>query len=690
MAPVDEDLEEPEQPAMLEQALEEYRPIRPRAVPVRVVQFTRSGSPFLSDTIVRRELERVNTLLERTRLVFYLVANHDEPNTPFSDLFSEDGADDIYTWPTNLSAAPPIRSWNPNCTFPVPSNRRESEYDALQRAAAYCAYDEEVLIYVNAGPSMGGQPPWNSRVIGMSRYHMDGRRQNTLAHEFGHYLGLPHTFPGAPDGVYGREWGLTAGQNSTRANWNALDPETGERTSLANYWDLVYVPRILLGTRTIHPTSREEALQYEGLLRPKDWGWQEDGSHGSLYRCTGPGDPICGNRPAETLRMDLGISNVYYSDTHPSLFEALDFETPWGVGPNLMSYGYGGLESDPFAARISWSQVAQIQRALRYDIAFNVEPGAGTVWGRRPLIGYLWAPYQEGYYREVGFDRVGDDYDSFPIHGDKPDLCRNACLQESRCRAYTYVANDDGNGNGRCWLKSGLGTFVVNPSTISGSVSIYDKGIDRAGNDLRSHELAAPLPELCAQSCAEEPRCVAYTYVKPGVQGSKARCWLKSSVGVRATNPDTVSGVKRDLSGVDLVGNDYRNFVPSPATAATCQEECRMDSRCRAYTFVGSTNRCWLKTKPGTPTARSGAVSGIKDGFSEHTDMPSITPYASFERSGATACQASCLQDPRCRAFTHTRYDFRTWRGQCDLRDEVGESVFAVGVVSGIKGLEFM
>jgi len=54
--------------------------------------------------------------------------------------------------------------------------------------------------------------------------------------------------------------------------------------------------------------------------------------------------------------------------------------------------------------------------------------------------------------------------------------------------------------------------------------------VDRPGADYRSFELPAPSPDQCQSSCMNEPQCVAFTYVNPGMQGPNARCWLKNVV----------------------------------------------------------------------------------------------------------------------------------------------------------------
>lgn len=67
---------------------------------------------------------------------------------------------------------------------------------------------------------------------------------------------------------------------------------------------------------------------------------------------------------------------------------------------------------------------------------------------------------------------------------------------------------------------------------------------DRPGADYRHFELPQAAPEPCRDACAGDPQCQAFTYVKPGVQGSNARCWLKHAVPPAGPSSCCVSGVK--------------------------------------------------------------------------------------------------------------------------------------------------
>ena len=94
-------------------------------------------------------------------------------------------------------------------------------------------------------------------------------------------------------------------------------------------------------------------------------------------------------------------------------------------------------------------------------------------------------------------------------------------------------------------LLSGCASLAHLPvaSAGGGGMSV-EPGVDRMGSDFRDFDLAAANPELCRAACAKDQRCVAYTYVKPGVQGPSARCWLKSAVPAPQPADCCVSGVR--------------------------------------------------------------------------------------------------------------------------------------------------
>lgn len=74
------------------------------------------------------------------------------------------------------------------------------------------------------------------------------------------------------------------------------------------------------------------------------------------------------------------------------------------------------------------------------------------------------------------------------------------------------------------------GLLGINDARAGVLAEIPARGVDRPGGDYRNFDLTRANPASCQSRCKGDSRCRAWTYVKPGVQGERARCWLKSSV----------------------------------------------------------------------------------------------------------------------------------------------------------------
>lgn len=79
-------------------------------------------------------------------------------------------------------------------------------------------------------------------------------------------------------------------------------------------------------------------------------------------------------------------------------------------------------------------------------------------------------------------------------------------------------------------------------SSCDPSTRAFEFGFDRLGGDYRSFELDPPCPEICAYACRGDDQCVAWTFVNPGIQGPRARCWLKDRIPNPTRNDGMVSG----------------------------------------------------------------------------------------------------------------------------------------------------
>ena len=94
----------------------------------------------------------------------------------------------------------------------------------------------------------------------------------------------------------------------------------------------------------------------------------------------------------------------------------------------------------------------------------------------------------------------------------------------------------------------GLGCVGMSVPTATGTAALWgdlEQDANRLGNDYKSIDLPSPDPDLCRNACDGDPKCKAFTYVKPGLQGPSAKCWLKDPVPAARPNEGCcVSGVK--------------------------------------------------------------------------------------------------------------------------------------------------
>ncbi len=88
--------------------------------------------------------------------------------------------------------------------------------------------------------------------------------------------------------------------------------------------------------------------------------------------------------------------------------------------------------------------------------------------------------------------------------------------------------------------------FLLSPALAQQPT--IEPSTDRYGSDYSGTVMPTADPELCRASCAQDTRCKAYTYVKPGVQGPEARCYLKDPAPAATANECCVSGVKAPLT----------------------------------------------------------------------------------------------------------------------------------------------
>ena len=69
---------------------------------------------------------------------------------------------------------------------------------------------------------------------------------------------------------------------------------------------------------------------------------------------------------------------------------------------------------------------------------------------------------------QVGFDRLGSDYTSFPLRSGDPAQCAARCERDSRCRAWAFSYPATEAANAVCWLKSRVMPRLALTCCVSG------------------------------------------------------------------------------------------------------------------------------------------------------------------------------------------------------------------------------
>jgi hypothetical protein len=91
-----------------------------------------------------------------------------------------------------------------------------------------------------------------------------------------------------------------------------------------------------------------------------------------------------------------------------------------------------------------------------------------------------------------------------------------------------------------------IGKAQVKPT---GAAAMIGPGMQRDtnyfGSDYRNIDNITAAQ--CQAACKNESQCKAWTWVKPGVQGPQAKCWLKNAVPAKSANTCCISGV--DVKG---------------------------------------------------------------------------------------------------------------------------------------------
>ena len=160
-------------------------------------------------------------------------------------------------------------------------------------------------------------------------------------------------------------------------------------------------------------------------------------------------------------------------------------------------------------------------------------------------LGIVLVPHKAVAQWEPGIDRPGNDFTNIQLKPMPPlSLVTQEQVCDNRCASWTIVKAGDQGPLARCWLKVSVPAPKPCPACTSGlgSKSFAETGIDRRGSDFANFDLSSADPEQCQSACNGSQSCQAWTYVNPGIQGPKPRCWLKSVMPPAIINNCCVSG----------------------------------------------------------------------------------------------------------------------------------------------------
>jgi PAN domain/TIR domain len=237
-----------------------------------------------------------------------------------------------------------------------------------------------------------------------------------------------------------------------------------------------------------------------------------------------------------------------------------------------------------------------------------------------------------------------------------PTVYQAACRAETRCAVWTYTQPGSNGQSARCSLKAVIPAQFTDtcctsaveripapdmrePPPVPAGMTGAVPGIELEGGTYRYFGGNDATPDGCQAACRADGQCLAWDYVRPGVNSSDARCYLKNKVAMEVHSPCCIAGFERQqavaspapapspavaaptssgpFANTNLFGSDYRKFDLSADNATLCQSACRADTQCLSWTLVhpgvqGPNARCWLKNAIPQATANSCCISGIE------------------------------------------------------------------------------
>jgi PAN domain len=169
-------------------------------------------------------------------------------------------------------------------------------------------------------------------------------------------------------------------------------------------------------------------------------------------------------------------------------------------------------------------------------------------------------------------------------------------------------------------LAASIGFFLCVLPIAAMAKPFLEDNVSRWGADYRRFNIASGGAEDCAEACAKDDRCRAWSYVKPGVSGPKALCRLKSAVPQAMADPCCVSGIAAGASAGVVAGYvspdkttsmaeaEPKHAAPKGVTAAIKRPAAKLKASSKATAAKKADEVLQMPIEAETPEAL-GAIS---------------------------------------------------------------------------------
>lgn len=200
--------------------------------------------------------------------------------------------------------------------------------------------------------------------------------------------------------------------------------------------------------------------------------------------------------------------------------------------------------------------------------------------------------------------------------------------------------------------------------------------------------IASALMQACRKNPDKEVVKVAVASIDGFVSGADAAA---TSTGVAAVPSSSSEGKFKIFDNRDIPGVDLRRL--QKVDLQSCKAACEPEQSCQAFSYDKWNRWCFLKSGLSPLSLEPSSLVGIKGALPEPEvskeavrmdrrpgKSPAGKPYSTGNVQSLDACEANCLGDQKCLAFSFVKASSR-----CNAYDRVETIGLDAGSISGIK-----